>query len=101
MKFATGAPRSPSIASAQPNTTANSSTCSTSPVAKALTTVVGISFIRKSTVPPPVSLLALSAYALIAFASSVFGSTFMPTPGWKTKASTRPSPSAMVVTTSK
>ena len=61
MKVATGAPRSPSIASAQPNSTANSSTCSTSPVAKALTTVVGISFIRKSTVPPPVSLLALSA----------------------------------------
>ncbi len=61
MKLATGAPRSPSIASAQPNSTANSSTCSTSPVAKALTTVVGISFIRNSTVPPPVSLLALSA----------------------------------------
>ena len=61
MKWATGAPRSPSMASAQPNSTAKSSTCSTSPVANAPTTVPGISFIRKSTVPPPVSLLALSA----------------------------------------
>ena len=58
---ATGLPRSPSIDSAQPNSTANSSTCSTSPVANALTTVVGISFIRKSTKPPEVSLSALVA----------------------------------------
>ena len=101
MKPATARPLSPSIASAQPNSTANTSTCSTSPLAKASTTVVGISFIRNSTVPPPVSLLAFSAYALIAFASSALGSTFMPTPGWNTKASTRPSASAMVVTTSK
>ena len=57
----TGAPRSPSMVSAQPNSTANSSTCSTSPVAKACTTVVGMSFIRKSTVPPLVSLSALLA----------------------------------------
>jgi hypothetical protein len=51
----------PSSASAQPNSTENSSTCSTSPVAKALTTVVGMSFIKNSTVPPPVSLSAFSA----------------------------------------
>ncbi|MNX26610.1 hypothetical protein D3C86_566830 [compost metagenome] len=55
----TGLPRSPSCDSAQPNSTANSSTCSTSPVANGLTTVLGISFIRNSTVPPLVSLSAL------------------------------------------
>ena len=58
---ATGLPRSPSMVSAQPNSTANSSTCNTSPVANALITVVGISRIRKSTVPPLVSLSALEA----------------------------------------
>ena len=63
--------------------------------------MVGISFIRKSTVPPPVSLLAFSAYAPIAFGSSAFGSTFMPTPGWNTNASSSPSDSATVVSTSK
>ena len=54
-------PRSPSSASAEPNRTAKRSTCNTSPFANASTTVVGISLIRNSTVPPPVSLLAVSA----------------------------------------
>ena len=37
----------------------------------------------------------------MADASSAFTSTFMPAPGWNTKASTRPITSAMVVSTSK
>ncbi|MNT25016.1 hypothetical protein D3C72_1605200 [compost metagenome] len=60
-RSASGLTRSPNSVSAQPNSTANSSTCSTSPLAKASTTVVGMSFIRKSTVPPLVSLSALLA----------------------------------------
>ncbi|MNT33969.1 hypothetical protein D3C72_1699210 [compost metagenome] len=55
----TGLPCSPNCDSAQPNSTANSRTCSTSPVANGLTAVLGMSFNRNSTVPPLVSLSAL------------------------------------------
>lgn len=60
MSPATRAPRSPTSASAQPKTIENSSTCSTSPVEKALTAVVGMSLSRKSLKPPPESLFAVS-----------------------------------------
>src|SRR6218665_3181557 len=49
---ATGWPRSPSSASAQPNSTANSSTCSTSPVAKALTARAGVDVHARARLEP-------------------------------------------------
>ena len=57
----------------------NSSTCSTSPDVKAANTVVGMIFMRKSTVPP-LATWARSTYPLMALASSELGSIFMPTP---------------------
>ena len=78
-----GLPAFPSNASAQPNPTETSSTCRTSPPAKALTNVVGMSFIRNSTVPWLFTCDARSTYELNAPASSDFGSMFIPAPGWK------------------
>ena len=101
MKSVTGFPASPINDNAQPNMTEISSTCRTSPLVKAPTNVVGMSFIRNSAVPELFTCEAVSTYALSDAASSDLGSIFMPAPGWKAYASAMPSISAIVVMTSK
>ncbi|MNT17178.1 hypothetical protein D3C72_1523160 [compost metagenome] len=51
IRLTSGLPGSPTSDSAQPNRIETSSTCSTSPLANAPNTVLGISLSRKSTVP--------------------------------------------------
>jgi hypothetical protein len=53
MKFATGAPRSPSSESAAAEQHREQQHLQHVAVGEGATTVVGISFIRKSTLPPP------------------------------------------------
>jgi hypothetical protein len=50
IKLNTGFPLSPNACNAKPNNTEKSNTCKISPRAKASTTVVGITFMKKSTV---------------------------------------------------
>ena len=69
-----------------------------SPVANALTIVVGMMFIRKSVI---VRWEALDVYAATAAGSSCAAFALMPSPGFMTFTNTRPMRSATVETTSK
>ncbi len=93
-----GAPRLPRRCSAKPNSTANSSTWSISPLAKASTTVVGMALSRNSVTD---CIFFGSAYAATEAVSSVAGSTFMPLPGRSTLITINPRIRAAVLITSK
>lgn len=97
-KSTTGRPRSPTSASAMPNSTEKNSTCRMSPCAKAPVMVSGMMFIRK---PTMVVSCAFSVKVETFEASSVAGLMCMPAPGWMTFDTTRPTISANVEKTRK
>ena len=90
----TGAPRSPTAASATPKNDANTTTCRMSPLAMASTTDVGTMCSRMS--HPVCCCRAIAARAAV----SVPAGRVTPAPGWNTFTSTRPMTSATVVASS-
>ena len=90
----TGAPRSPTAASATPKNDANTTTCRMSPLAMASTTEVGTMCRRMS--QPVCCCRAIAANAAV----SVLGGRATPAPGWNTFTSTSPMTSATVVASS-
>ena len=89
---------------ASPNSTANSSTCSTSPSAKAPTTLCGTMWVKNSTqlMPPWAAAVYLAASAACAAdCAATEARASRPRPGWARLAAPMPMASASVVMISK